>query len=248
MDKQNGLIAAVIIFFLGLFLYTKIVGPIPFFVNSIQTAKTVSFRTEGTGKAAAPPDVAKISFGITKNAPTVLDAQNQVNSHINSIIKALKNLKIKEKDIKTTNYSVYPNYNYELGRQRINGYNVTQNIEITIREIGKVNDAVDSVTVNGGNIIGQLIFDFDNETRKKLEDQARKEAIKEAKEKAESLARISGIHLGKIINVEEISNRKPIPVFSDTVGRGGDSDEKGTEIIPGESKVELTVALSYEIR
>jgi len=248
MKEQKWAIIAVAVFFVGLFIYTKLAGPIPFFVNSVQTAKTTSFQAEGTGKAAAAPDIARISFGVSKNSTTVLEAQAQVNSSINNIIKALKDLKVEEKDIKTTNYSVYPNYNYESGRQRITGYNVTQNIEVTIKKINKINDVVDAITEKGGNIIGQIIFDFNQETRKKLEDQARKEAVKEAKDKAESLAKASGIRLGKIINVEETSNRKPIPIFADTVGRGGEPSEKTTQITTGESNVEITVILSYEIR
>jgi len=248
MKEQNGLIVAVILFFIGLFIYTKLAGPIPFFVNSVQTSKASFFQADGTGKAAAAPDVAKISFGVTKNATTVSDAQNQVNSNINNILKSLKDLSIEEKDIKTTNYSVYPNYNYSETRQQISGYTVTQNIELEIKKIDKVNKVVDTITANGGNLVGQITFDFDKETRKKLEDQARKEAVSIAKGKAQSLAKASGINLGKIINVEENTNIRPLPIYADTVGRGGAPVEKATEITPGQSSVQITVILSYEIR
>ncbi|PJE57964.1 MAG: hypothetical protein COU81_03265 [Candidatus Portnoybacteria bacterium CG10_big_fil_rev_8_21_14_0_10_36_7] len=248
MKEQNGLIAAVIIFFIGLFIYTKLAGPIPFFVNSVQTTKASFFQADGTGKAAAAPDIAKISFGVTKNSATVSDAQNQVNSNINSILKSLKDLSIEEKDIKTTNYSVYPNYNYNETRQQISGYTVTQNIDVEIKKIDKVNKAVDAITTNGGNLVGQISFDFDKEIRRKLEDQARKEAVEMAREKAQSLANASGITLGKIINVEENSNNRPVPIYSDSVGLGGAPVEKATEITPGQSAIQISVILSYEIR
>lgn len=248
MKEHRGIIIAIILFFLCLFIYTKLAGPIPFFVNSIQTTKTSFFQAEGTGKAAGVPDIAKISFGVTINSVTVSDAQNQVNSNINSILKSLKELSIEEKDIKTTNYSVYPNYNYSETRQQITGYTVAQNIDVEIKRIDKVNKAVDAITANGGNLVGQISFDFDKTTRKKLEDQARREAVDEAREKAQSLAKASGINLGKIINVEETTNNRPIPIFADSAGRGGAPAEKATEITPGQSSIQITVTLSYEIR
>ncbi|MBI2031808.1 MAG: SIMPL domain-containing protein [Candidatus Levybacteria bacterium] len=248
MKEQNGALVAVIIFFIGLFIYTKLAGPIPFFVNSVQTSKASFFQADGTGKAAAAPDIAKVSFGVTKNATTVADAQNQVNSNIENILKSLKDLSIEEEDIKTTNYSVYPNYNFNETRQQISGYTVTQNIDVEIKKIDKVNNAVDAITSNGGNLVGQITFDFDKETRRKLEDQARKEAVETAKEKAQSLARASGIRLGKIINVEENTNIRPMPIYADTVGRVGAPAEKATEITPGQSSIQITVILSYEIR
>lgn len=248
MKEHKGIIIAIILFFLCLFIYTKLAGPIPFFVNSVQTNKTSFFQADGTGKAAGIPDIAKISFGVTKNSVTVSEAQNQVNSNINNILKSLKDLSIEEKDIKTTNYSVYPNYNYSETRQQITGHTVTQNIDVEIKKIDKVNKAVDAITANGGNLVGQIIFDFDKETRRKLEDKARKEAVDQAREKAQSLANASGITLGKIINVEENSNDRPIPIYAESAGQGGIVTEKATEITPGQSSVQISVILSYEIR
>ena len=113
MKGQNGLIAAVIIFFIGLFTYTKLAGPIPFLVNNYNTNKSDLFQAEGQGSVSQVPDLVTISFGVTKSSSTVSDAQNQTNEAINSILKNLKNLGVSEKDLKTTNYSVNPNYNLD---------------------------------------------------------------------------------------------------------------------------------------
>ncbi len=244
MEKQSGLVAAVIIFFIGLFIYTRLAGPIPFFVNSIQTTKTGLFQAEGTGTAAGIPNIAKISFGVTKNAQIVKDAQNQVNSNIDTILKSLKSLGLEDKDIKTTNYSIYPNYSGEI--VQISGFTASQTIDLTIKKIDAVNQVVDAITTNGGNIIEQVYFDFDDNTKKKLEDEARKEAVNNAKEKAQSLANASGISLGRIVNVDEATPQPPIGMQPLAIN-GTNGVTSPSNITPGENTIKITVTLSYEI-
>ena len=76
----------VVIFFIGLLLFIKLNGPIPFCVNSVSSGKETMFTVQGEGKVTAIPDTAMISLGVNKNAPTVQAAQDQVNSIINKII------------------------------------------------------------------------------------------------------------------------------------------------------------------
>src|SRR3989344_5426227 len=98
--------------FLNIFVFSKIFGPLPFSVNSITTTKTNLFTVQGTGEATAVPDTAMISLGVNKEASTVEAAQKQVNEIINKITNDLKKLGVEEKNIKTTNYSVNPNYDF----------------------------------------------------------------------------------------------------------------------------------------
>ncbi|MFH1186987.1 MAG: SIMPL domain-containing protein [Candidatus Levyibacteriota bacterium] len=237
----------IIFIFLGLILYTRIVGPIPFSVNSIQTTKNSFFATEGTGKATAAPDIAVVNIGVTQTSSSVVDTQDKVNKKVSSIINELKKLGMKEKDIKTTNYSVYPNYDFN-GNQRITGYNVTQNLEVKVKPIEKINKVIDTATANGANISGGAQFSFSDELKEKLEKEAREEAVKKAKQKAEGLAKAAGIRLGKIVDISEQGlSQYPIPL----VGRGGAIEEtdrkEPTNITPGENTVSVTVSLSYEI-
>src|SRR6185312_2179540 len=114
---MNKIIASILFFFLCLFLYTKFIGPFPFAVNSITTTKTDLFQVTGEGSATAVPDTAHISFGVTKQASTVTDAQNQKNTAVSSILDALKQIGVSTQDLKTTNYSVNPNYDFNGGSQ-----------------------------------------------------------------------------------------------------------------------------------
>lgn len=243
--QQATPIFVIIFFFLSFFLYTKFLGPISFSVNSIQTTKANLFSATGIGKATAIPDTAILSLGVTKNAPAVSGAQSQVNTIANKIVKDLKNLGILEKDIKTTNYSVNPQYDYTTGGTRANGYSANQTIEVKVKPIEKVNQAIDTATSDGANIVGGISFTIDDKTRKDLEEKARKEAVANAKEKAESLANAAGIRLGKIVDVQESYNQDyPIRYAAPfTVEK---SDTQQTQVSPGENTIQVTITLSYE--
>lgn len=246
MQNSKGQLSIIIFIFLGLFLYTKLVGPIPFSVNSIQTTKANLFNVSGQGKVTGIPDTAQLSLGVTKTASTVADAQEQTNTAANKIIADLKKLGIAEKDIKTTNYSVNPNYDFSRGgAQNITGYTVTQNLEINISPIDLANKAIDAATADGANLVGGINFTFNDQTKKDLENKARIEAVKIAKEKAQRLAGVTGIKLGKIVDVQESGNLEPRPIFATQsleVGKGA----ADTSLQPGENSITINITLSYE--
>src|SRR5262249_24083567 len=91
----------VLFIFLGIFIYTKLAGGIPFAVNSLQTVNNNVFQVSATAKKTAVPNTALISLGVTATAPTVTAAQSQVNDIANKLITDLKGLGISEKNIQT---------------------------------------------------------------------------------------------------------------------------------------------------
>lgn len=169
---------------------------------------------------------------------------------MNTITKDLKNLGLEDKDIKTINYSINPDYDSyhinEIEKQKIKSYSVAQEIEIKIKPIEKAEKAIDIATKNGANIINGARFILDDKTIKELQEKAQKKAISNAKLKAESLATATGLHLGKIIDVQIQENQ---PIFAmktfntDTILEGD-----ATNLNPGENKIEITITLSYELR
>ncbi len=236
----------IIFAFLSLFVFTKIFGPIPFSVNSITTNKQNLFTVTGTGEVTSVPDTAMINLGVNKKAPTTESAKDQVNKIINQITKDLKALGIEEKDIKTTNFSVNPNYNYSPEGQKSDGYNVDANIQVKIKSVDIANQAIDIATRDGATQVGGVQFVPDDEKQKELESKARKVAIKNAKEKAESIAADAGIHLGRIVDVQENEDYpKPVQyegLQADKVAK----QSEPTKLNPGENKITSTVSLSYE--
>lgn len=249
-------IVLVILIFVGLFVYTKLAGPIPFFINSVQTTKTDLFSADGQGIETAVPDTATVSIGITQTAVNVTDAKNKTNAVSERVIADIKKLGIQDKDIKTTNYSVNPNYgNNEVmpmmyptqgGGNNINGYTVTQNLDIKVKPTDKANTVIDAVTKDGANVVGGVNFTFSDDLEKSLENTARKEAVSSAKEKAQNLANASGIHLGRVVNVVENSSFPRImPMMAGATLQKTDAAQP-TNVTPGENTVTINVTIYYE--
>lgn len=240
----------VLFIFIGLTLFVKLNGPIPFSVNSISSVKETSFTVQGKGEVTAVPDTALVSFGVSKTASSVDTAKDQVNTIINKITDDLKGLGIDPKNIKTVNYSVNPNYDYSNGSQKINGYVVNADVQARIQPIDKANQAIDLATKDGATNVGNVQFVIDEKKRKELEEQARKEAIDAAKEKAQSISKASGIRLGRLVDVQESGNDfQPVPMMSALKvedSRAAGQAVPPTELNPGENKVTSNVTLSYE--
>jgi uncharacterized protein YggE len=248
---------AIILFFIALFVYTKLAGPIPFFVNSVNTTKTDLFSASGEGKATAVPDQATIDLGITQTAVTVTDAQNKTNQTANKIIAAIKKLGIADKDIKTDNYSVNPNYGNSAevnggvmlpvppDGQNIVGYTVTQNLEVNVKPIENVNKIIDAATQNGANLVGGVNFTFSDTLSRSLQQQATTQAVADAKDQAQRLAQAAGLHLGNIVNVVTNSNQ-PMPLTMSAAGGVKTDATAPTNITPGQNSVTIDVVIYYE--
>ncbi len=241
MKSMSG---AVVLFFLLLFAYTKIVGPIPFSVTSLVTQKTDSFQVSGEGKVSVPPDIALLNAGVTANAPTVKAAQDQLNTKINSVSRAVKAAGIPDKDIQTSNYSVFPQYNYQQGNQ-ITGYTASSNLTIKVRQMDKASIVIDAAASAGANQIGGISFDIDDKS--KAENQARELAVAQAKKKAADAAKTAGFTLGSIVNYSETFGTPPRPVPFLNKAESAISNAP-TQIEPGTNEVNITVTLSFEIR
>src|SRR5687768_6592189 len=147
-SRINSPFAWILTFFLLLFLYTKFLGPIPFTVNSVTTQKSTTFDVMGEGKVVVKPDVATVTVGIQANGATVNTVQEQINSVINKVSSAVKNLGVDEKDIQTTNYNINPDYDFTGGTQRIKGYTASTNLLVKVRQTDKANQVIDVATQN----------------------------------------------------------------------------------------------------
>jgi uncharacterized protein YggE len=248
-------VGTIVVFFIVLFVYTKLAGPIPFSINSVNTNKTDLFSSSGEGKVTAVPDQATVTVGVTQQSTTVADAKNKVNLASDKIITDLKKLGLSDKNIKTTDYSVNPNYSSGLGimpmlpsngQQNITGYTVTQNLEINVQPIDKANKVVDTATADGANLVGGVNFTFSDTLNKSLETQATQTAVDNAKAKAQGLAKAAGIHLGKIVNVIENQSGQPIPMMGGGIAAKSVDQSAPTNITPGENSLTVDVVLYYE--
>ena len=240
------IVKSIILFFALLFLFAKWGPTLP--ISVISQVRGEPFIVSGEGKVSVTPDIAKISAGIEESGASLKTVQNSINTKSKNLVDALKKLGIEEKDIKTTSYSIFPEYDYRNLAPRITGYRASINYEVTIKDFERVNDALVVVTQNGANIVGGISFELNDETRKDKLQEARAEAVKEAKGKAEGLAKASGITLGKIINVSEAQGRGAVPLpFLEKMDTAG-GEPVSPDIQPGETEIAVTVSLSYEVR
>jgi uncharacterized protein YggE len=240
-------VAAILVFFILLFAYTKLAGPLPFSVTSTTTTKSDSFTVTGEGKATFLPDIAVVSAGVTAQGASVQQVQKELNTKINAVSEAVKKLGVDGKDIQTTNYSINPSYDYTNGTQKITGFQANTTLTIKIRTLDKTNSVIDTATANGANQIGGISFDVDDKT--KAEDEARGKAVAEAKKKAAIAAKTAGFTLGKIINYSEGFGGYPQPIrmYAKTDAAGTGVPET-TQVEPGSGEVTIQVSLSYELR
>ena len=247
-------------FIKGIFLFLVVIAV--FWYVSAYSRSVVperSFQVFGEGKVVAVPDVAQLSVGsLTEGGKDLSALQKQNTDKINAIISYLKEQGIDEKDIKTEYYSIYPRYQYfscppvPLGSEiyrpcppsEIIGYSISQNISVKVRDLGKAGNILAGVVEEGANSVSGPNFTIDDPVA--LENQAREQAIKEAREKAKSMAKAGGFRVGRLISIQEGFSGQP--VFYGLEARGGPAPSPAPAIEPGSQEVVVNVILIYEIR
>ena len=220
--------------------------------NDVISTITVS----GKGEVVVAPDIATVSFGVTAESKDVAKAQTDSNTKMNNIIEALKSKGVEAKDIKTTNYNIYPRYDYVQsatypnygGKQVLVAYVVSQNVEVKIRKISTAGDILSTVGGLGVTDVSGLTFSVDKVDE--VKDQARGLAIDDAKAQAKVLAKGLGVRLVRITNFSESGN---MPIYyglekSMAVGMGGSDAVPAPQLQAGENKITSNVSITYEIR
>lgn len=234
-----------VVFFILLFAYTKLFGPISFQVNSVTTTKSTTFDVTGEGKATIKPDTANVSAGVSANGASVKEVQDKINIVINKVSDAVKTQGVDPKDIQTANYNINPTYDFTGGSQKVTGYSASTNITIKVRNIDNTGKVIDAATGAGATNVASL--GFDAEDKSEAENEARKKAVEQARKKAEDASKIAGFTLGKVINYSESFGGSPRPIPLGAVDSVS-SRAPETQIEPGTNEVIVFVTLSYEIR
>lgn len=239
------LIGAVLVV-LTVFIGAKAINEIRNEGKTVQDiTNTITLSAEG--KIYAKPDIGQISLGVTNEAKTVSEAQNKSTEAINKIMAFLKASGIEEKDIKTTNYSINPVYDYIEHNQILRGYSVRQNLGVKIRDLAKAGDIIAGAADSGANVIGGLSFTIDDLDA--IKEQARQEAIEKAKAKALKLAGELNIKLGKLVSFSE-SGSYPIYYGKSSMAfdLGGGEAVPAPSIPTGENEITVNVSLTYKIK
>jgi uncharacterized protein YggE len=200
-----------------------------------------------TETASAVPDIATVDVGSTVIAPSAGSAQEQNTERMNKILEAMKVLGIEDKDLKTSSYDVYPQYDYSTGGPaKITGYQASQTLTVKIRESAKVSTVLDKAQELGATNIGSLRFEVDDNTS--AEEEARKKAIEKAYAQALEIADAMGAHLGPVVSYSEYAGGgNPMPYMYDAV-KLESAAGSAPAIAPGENETSMTVNINYVIR
>ena len=174
-------------------------------------ARTLSLSANGS--VSAKPDIAMITVGVQSQAATAHLALRANSQNMRRVISALRDSGLTARDMQTANFSVQPRYKRARdGRQaELEGYQVSNTLHITVRDIANIGDILDLVVEEGSNQINGIQFVVsDAETRK---DEARKRAIENALRKAQTYANAADVRLGEIIRIDESGGfRGPSPM------------------------------------
>ena len=219
----------------------------------------------GKGEAVSIPDIATFSFSVTETGKTVTDAQSKASEKLNAALKAVADAGVKDRDVQTASYGINPHYDYQEGvctlqypsvckpgKSVLTGYDVSQSIEVKIRDIKKAGEIFSAIgALNVQNVNG-LSFSIDDIEKVKAE--ARAKAIADAKVKAQKLAKDLGVRIVKITSFYDSSDQ---PNYYGREGMGGDmisvkSYASAPAVVPqvptGEQKVVSNVTITYEIK
>ena len=202
----------------------------------------------GSGKAYLTPDIAHINIGVHTEGKYAAEAVSTNNSQSQKVIDALKSQRIDEKDIQTTNFSIYPQQQYD-SQGKPTGeitYQVDNSVIVTVRDIDKVGQVLDSAVTAGANSINSIEFEVAEKTQALSE--ARKAAVEDAKMKAKELADAAGIALGEVQTISEYTAGSPSPVY-----RSGAPDYMAEEVLsvpiqPGQMVLTVEVSIVYLIQ
>lgn len=204
----------------------------------------------GEGKVTATPDVASIDLGVTAQKPSETEAVTEVTNKMNALLAKLREMGIADADLQAQQYSVYPRYDYPDGRQVATGYEATQQVEVTLRDLKQLPKVIQSGTELGANQIGDLRHEIDDP--EPYREQARMRAAVNARQKAEAMAKAVGVRLGGIVSFDESSSvgTPPYPIYAkEAYGLGaGGGGIPAPDVPAGSQDIVSYVTLTFQLR
>ena len=190
-----------------------------------------------------------LSVGVEVTRTTVAVARAEAAEAMEAVRDTLARNGIEERDIKTQFFSISPQYSRPRnGTLEITGYTVSNLLSVTVREIDDVSEVLDDVTAAGGDVVRVNNVSFTVDEPEQYMAQAREQAMNDARARAEQLAELAGVTLGRARSISESTVATPFfehggPVAFAAVAEAGPP----TPISPGETEVSLMVFVVYEL-
>lgn len=207
-----------------------------------QTALPAMISVTGEATVSAAPDLAQIEAGVTSEAKTAREASEANNAAMGKVLQALKGAGIAEKDFQTSRLSLQPqSAPNRPGPSAIVGYRASNRVTIRLRDVTKLANVIDTLVGAGANDIGGINFMVSNAS--KLLDEAREQAVADARRKAEIYAKAAGVTLGAPLSISEEGSPGPMPYRKMAVGMAASAP-----VAQGEETLQVTVSVSWAIK
>ncbi|MEQ9143716.1 MAG: SIMPL domain-containing protein [Parvibaculaceae bacterium] len=206
------------------------------------TQRTIT--VSGRGEISVRPDIAYVETGVVSEAKTAVDALTANTQAMQAVFRGLKEMGIAENDIRTSQFSVSATYTRpERGEAaRISGYQASNIVTVTIRDLDRVGEALDRLVGLGSNQLRGIRFAV--EKPEPLLEAARADAVKDALRKAKIYIGAAGVALGPILSINENGGGGPQPLFARTMAM----ESADVPVAPGEQTLSAGVTLVIEIQ
>lgn len=218
----------------------------PTTINQAAPESVRTLNVSGIGVVYLTPDIVYINIGVNTQRENAAEAVDVNKEQTSAVIQAIKDFGVDPKDIRTTNFSIWSNPQYdEFGQVKGSNYSVDNTVNVTVRDLEKLGDLLDAAIDAGANNIYSIQFDVEDKAAATKE--ARAQAVEDAKVEAQELADAAGISL---VQIEDISyyESSPTPYFEGKGGGGGGAAESAVPIQPGQLAISVTVNVTYSIK
>jgi len=197
------------------------------------------------GSSEGQPDMATISLGVTTEGQTAAAALAENARRAQALIQALRRAGVAERDIQTSNVSVYPQQVYGEGQPpRITGYQANNTVNAKVRRIENTGRVIDAAVGAGGNTVNGVSFSYQDPDAQM--NAARRDAITNARARAALYASALGMSVHRVVAVSEGGGFRP-PIVPMAMERMAASDAS-TPISPGEIETQVSVSVTFELR
>jgi len=238
--RTKFLVFAVLVFALAL----SACGPAT--INQAAQPISRTLNVNGLGTSYLTPDIAYIYIGVHNEGATASEVVAANKTQTNAVLDALKKAGVDDKDLRTTNFSIYPSQQSAPdGTVTGSIYMVDNTVYVTVRNLDGLGALLDDTISAGANSINSIQFDVADKTTAVKE--ARAKGVEDAKTQAQELAAAAGITLGEIQTISYYDN-SPYPMADGKGGGGGAMASAPVSIQPGQLTISVSVSITYSIK
>lgn len=219
--------------------------PVPTPTAPVQSGGT-RLTVVAEGEATRVPDLVTISAGVVTQAPTARAAMAQNAAAMTRTMAALRQAGVAERDIRTDSLGLQPQYRYADNQPPvITGYQASNRVSVRFRDVAKAGSILDALVESGANQIEGPQFGLDQPAA--AMDEARVDAIRKARARADLYARAAGMQVARIVDISELSLAEPPRPLAGLRVQSMKADAT-TEIAPGEQTQSVSVTVVFELR